>query len=318
MNSFSIKSALAEIHRSPLYRHPSSYMWKNSLSINSQFCDAVVTSGYLTFEQMVNASCRYCLGATKSRGVIFWQIDREGRIHDGKVMWYGADCHRLKSKKPTWVSALLRLRNAGLRSEKGIVKSEKSKLPTFNMNPTDNTNFLPPAPCPSPLKQVSSHCFFGLHLLTDCTDHTDFLKRKNHSIKGYSKISAISFVSAGHSEIIALVESEKSAFILSELYPEYIWLASGGLGEAQPNKFRPLRGHRVILFPDTDPEGIAYKRWYDAAQLVMHQPFWEESPPIRVSPLLEMHATEEQKQRKIDLVDFLFPNVNPNCNGYGL
>ena len=254
MKSFSVKAALAEIHRSPLYRHPSSYMWKNSLSINSQFCDAVVASGYLTFEQMVNASCRYCLGATKSRGVIFWQIDREGRIHDGKVMWYGADCHRLKSKKPTWVSALLRQRHAALTSQLSTIHS------------------------------TSSHCFFGTHLLT----------------------SSLSPVTSP----IAIVESEKSAFILSELYPEYIWLASGGLGEVQPDKFRPLRGHRVILFPDTDSDSIAYKRWYDAAQLVMHQPFWEESPPIRVSPILEMHATEEQKRRKIDLVDFLFPNVN--------
>ncbi len=276
MLTFSIKSALEALHHSPLYRHPSSFMWKNSLSINSQFCDAVVASGYLTFEQMVNASCRYCLGATKSRGVIFWQIDCEGRIHDGKAMWYGADCHRLKSKKPTWVSALLRQRNAGLRSEKGTVKSEN---------------------CPSPLNsklstlnQTSSHCFFGLHLLTEKEDL--FSPAEMREMK--------------ESHAVCLVEAEKSAFILSELYPEYIWLASGGLGEVQPDKFRPLRGHRVIMFPDTDPDGIAYKRWYDAAQFVMQQPFWENSPPIYVSSLLEIHATPEQKQRKIDLVDFLF------------
>ena len=113
------------------------------------------------------------------------------------------------------------------------------------------------------------------------------------------------------SHAVCLVEAEKSAFILSELYPEYIWLASGGLGEVQPDKFRPLRGYRVIMFPDTDPDGIAYKRWYDAVQFVMQQPFWENSPPIYVSSLLEIHATPEQKQRKIDLVDFLFPNLNP-------
>jgi hypothetical protein len=74
----------------------------------------------------------------------------------------------------------------------------------------------------------------------------------------------------------------------------------------QAEKFRPLRGHKVILFPDTDPEGKAFKRWSDAANFVMQQPFWEDSPPIRVSPLLETHATPEQKQAKIDLIDFLF------------
>jgi len=38
----------------------------------------------------------------------------------------------------------------------------------------------------------------------------------------------------------------------------------------------------------------------------MQQPFWEGSPPIRVSPILEQKATPEQKQRKIDIVDMLF------------
>jgi hypothetical protein len=105
---------------------------------------------------------------------------------------------------------------------------------------------------------------------------------------------------------ICVVEAEKSAVILSARYPEYVWLAAGGLGEVQTDKFRALRGRKVVMFPDTDPDGIAYRRWYEAAQLVMQQPFWEDSPPIYVSPLLEQQATAEQKQRKIDLVDFLF------------
>ena len=105
---------------------------------------------------------------------------------------------------------------------------------------------------------------------------------------------------------VCVVEAEKTAFILSELYPQYVWLAAGGLGEVQVDKFRPLRGHKVIMFPDTDPEGMAYRRWYEAAQMVMQQPFWEDSPPIRVSTILEQHASAEQKARKIDLVDFLF------------
>lgn len=268
MQLFSFKAALAAIHRFPLYRHPSSYMWKNSLSINSQFCDALVAAGFLTFEQMVDAACRYCLGATKSRGVIFWQIDHEGRIHDGKIMWYGSDCHRLKSKKPCWVSYLLRRRNEKVSSKLSALHSQ---LYTLN----------------STLPHISSHCFFGTHLLT-------------------SSLSALYSTPSTLDQTIAIVEAEKTALILSELYPDYIWLAAGGLGEVQPDKFRPLRGYRVILFPDTDPDGVAYKRWYDAAQFVMQQSFWEESPPIRVSALLERHASEEQKMRKIDLVDFLF------------
>jgi len=38
----------------------------------------------------------YRLGATKTGGVIFWQIDTEGRLRTGKVMHYHPDGHRVK------------------------------------------------------------------------------------------------------------------------------------------------------------------------------------------------------------------------------
>lgn len=221
--------------------HPRS-MVNSSLSIQSQFCQAILNMGYLTFEQLLDAVLRYRLGASKSGGVIFWQVDQEGRIHDGKIMYYHPDCHRNKERPPTWVSYLLAKRHGQLG------------------------------------QYSSTHCLFGLHQLLILN----------------SKFS------------IGIVEAEKTAVILSGHYPQYIWLATGGLGELQVNKFRPLRGRKVVLFPDTDPEAKTFARWYDIAQQVMAEPFWEDSPPIRVSPVLELHATEEQKQRKIDLVDFVF------------
>ena len=241
----SMKEMLAQVRALPLYTHQSAYLWQMCLSVGNQFCDAVVRAGYLSYEQMFSAACRYCIGASKRGGVIFWQIDHEGRVHDGKVMYYLPDCHRNKDKSahPTWVSALLAKRNG---------------------NP----------------KGTSSHCLFGLHQLT-----SDIIHQPSN---------------------IAIVEAEKTAFVLSELYPEYIWLASGGLSEVQPEKFRPLRGHRVVMFPDTDPDGIAFRCWNNAAREVMRSVFWEDSPPIRVSPLLELKATAAQKHRKIDILDFLF------------
>lgn len=233
-------------------RHPTEMLWRRCLSIGSTFCESVVDAGLLSWEQMVSSACRYCLGATKNRGVIYWQIDQEGRMHDGKVMYYGPDCHRLKDCNPTWISALLAIREH---------------------RPKD--------------AYTTSHCFFGLHLLMDdgrwLMDDGRWLM----------------------CDVVAVVEAEKSAVILSEIYPQYIWLAAGGLGEVQADKFRPLRGHRVVLFPDTDPDGKAFDHWFKAAEEVMQSPFWEESPPIRVSAFLEQHASEDQKRRKIDLVDFL-------------
>ncbi len=218
-------------------------IWRKSLTINSSFCRALVQSGYLSWQQMVDAVCRYRLGGTRSGRVIFWQIDNDERICDGKVMSYGPDCHRRKEKEytPTWVSALLTKRHGG-KQESDMVR----------------------------------HCLFGLHLLKD----RDL-------------------------QPVAVVEAEKTAVILSAYYPQYVWLATGGLFEVQPEKFRPLKGRKVILFPDADPDGKAYAYWYEAAQLVMAQPYWEDSPPIRVSALLEQHATPEQKRRKIDLVEFI-------------
>lgn len=249
MKIYSFQTAWEELQRTPLERHLTARLWRQCLSINSEFCDAVVKSGLLTWEQMLHAACRYCLGATRQRGVIFWQIDREGCVHDGKVMYYREDCHRDKARHPTWVSTLLGRRYRWADTE----------------------------------RMTTRHCWFGCHLLKE------EVRTKNLELRAE----------------VAVVESEKSAFIMSEWCPEFVWLATGGLGNVQPEMFRPLRGHRVTMFPDTDPDGTAFRRWYEATQRVMQQPFWEGSPPIRVSPLLEQKATEEEKIQKIDLVDFL-------------
>jgi len=216
-------------------------MWARRLSSKSCFCRAVVESGYLTRRQMVHAALRYRLGRSKDDAVIYWQIDQLGQTHDGKLMWYDADCHRLKNRNASWVSFLL-------KDHYGV---------------------------PQDVYQPS-HCFFGLHLLRHHEPTT-----------------------------VAIVEAEKSAVILSELYPQYIWLAAGGMGEVQTDKFLPLRRHKIILFPDTDPDQRAFTRWYDAAQKVMGSFFWPKDNIIRVSPFLEQHATPDQKRRKIDLVDFI-------------
>lgn len=220
--------------------------WAQRLSSKSSFCRAVVLSGLLTQRQIVHAALRYRLGRSKDDAVIYWQIDQLGVTHDGKLMWYGPDCHRLKNRTATWVMYLLK---------------KHYGVPQDTFQPT--------------------HCFFGLHLLHNQSPTT-----------------------------VCIVEAEKSAVILSELYPRYIWLAAGGMGEVQVNKFFPLRHYRVVLFPDTDPDQRAYSRWCAAAQKAMSSFFWPRGNPIRVSSLLELRATEEQKQRKIDLVDYIVEQQN--------
>ena len=124
----------------------------------------------------------------------------------------------------------------------------------------------------------SAHCLFGTHLLGE--------ERK-----------------AGcEPQPCAVVEAEKTAVILSEHFPRYLWLAAGGLNELTHGKLFPLRRHRIILFPDTDEQCHAYTLWYRIAQEASRML----DQTVTVSPLLELRATPEQKRRKIDLVDFLF------------
>ena len=124
----------------------------------------------------------------------------------------------------------------------------------------------------------SYHCLFGTHLLSlaDGADNADK---------------------------VAVVEAEKTAVILSEHYPQYLWLAAGGLFELTAEKLFPLHHHRIVLFPDTDPDLTTYTRWYEVAQEARRL----YGCNITVSSLLERSATPEQKAAKIDLVDLLFP-----------
>ena len=264
------------LHIRELMPHP---LWTLRLSSKSCFCRAVVLTGMLTHRQMVRAAWRYRLGRSKDDAVIYWQIDQLGQVHDGKLMWYGPDCHRLKNRNASWVMFLLK---------------KHYGIPQTAFQPT--------------------HVFFGTHLLANTRSSFARLLPKgrknltnptNHSCNSGNLCSKNKSVFK-HRPVVCIVEAEKSAVILSELYPQYIWLAAGGMNEVQVNKFIPLQHYRVILCPDTDPEGRAYKTWYNAAQDVMRSFFWPKHNPIRVSPFLELHATEEQKSRKIDLVDYYF------------
>ena len=149
-----------------------------------------------------------------------------------------------------------------------------AELKRFYLSPDDELNeVIQPA-----------HSLFGLHLLQAAGQEG----------------------SAEHSEekrdkTVAVVESEKTAVICSELFPDYFWMATGGLSELSASKLLSLRGRKIILFPDTDPEGTAYRTWYQVA----HEAEWLLGHPVTVSPLLEQHATPTQKAAKIDLVDFL-------------
>ena len=118
------------------------------------------------------------------------------------------------------------------------------------------------------------HCLFGLHLVDG-------------------------------SKPICIVESEASAVILSELYPECVWLAYGVNSHLVIDMLAPLQGCALTIYPRTDPTMSNYVFFLDCVKPA------EQCYGIRmrIDNTLELHATEEQKQRCIDIVDFVLDSA---------
>jgi len=109
-------------------------------------------------------------------------------------------------------------------------------------------------------------CLFGLHLL-----NSDKTKR------------------------IAIVESEKTAIIASIAFPEFIWMATGGLGNLKYDIIKPLANRKVILFPDAG----CYDRWNDKVKDLPPNVFYS------ISELVEEKSTAEEKDEGWDIADYI-------------
>lgn len=99
-------------------------------------------------------------------------------------------------------------------------------------------------------------------------------------------------------KVVAVVEAEKTALICSGIYPEYVWLATGGRSQLSIDKMNVLAGRTVVMFPDTDTTGETYQYWKDKSE---NYTFCN----VLVSDVLEKYATKEEKERKIDIADWL-------------
>ena len=174
----------------------------------------------------------YRLGATRDGAVIFWQIDKNGKVRTGKVMQYNPeDGHRIKEQGAAinWIHSILK----------------KQKV--------------------LPEEWLLSQCLFGEHLLSLYPD-----------------------------KVVVLVESEKSAIIGSAIFPNYVWLATGGKSQMKEDKLRVLSGRTVLLFPDAD----GYTEWKQRAESMTYC-------KAIVSDLIEKHATPKQKADHIDIADWI-------------
>ena len=95
-------------------------------------------------------------------------------------------------------------------------------------------------------------------------------------------------------KVVVLVESEKSAIIGSAIFPDYVWLATGGKSQMKEDKLRVLSGRTVLLFPDAD----GYAEWKQRAESMTYC-------KAIVSDIIEKHATPKQKADHIDIADWI-------------
>ncbi len=175
----------------------------------------------------------YRLGATRDGSVIFWQIDRTGKVRTGKVMQYNPeDGHRIKGGQTSAVNWI-----------HSILKKQRVLAEDWQLSPM---------PFRGTLSENAS--------------------RQGGGLGGI----------------------QKSAVIGSAIFPDYVWLATGGKSQMREEKLRVLSGRTVLLFPDAD----AYAEWKQRAESMYFC-------KVVVSDIIERNATPKQKEAHIDIADWI-------------
>ncbi len=95
---------------------------------------------------------------------------------------------------------------------------------------------------------------------------------------------------------VAIVEAEKTAIIASLCFPEFVWLGSNSKTWLKVERLQRLGNRQIILYPDADGFELWQTIATDARRLGLD---------VKVSNLIENHATAEQKTNGYDLADYL-------------
>jgi hypothetical protein len=118
-----------------------------------------------------------------------------------------------------------------------------------------------------------NQCFFGEHLLNEFP-----------------------------SKRVAIVESEKTACLMSQIFTDFIWLATGGSNGAkwrEASVYKVLYGRDVVLFPDLGQ----FDKWNAQSKL-----FQSIGLRVECSDLLEIKTCNEDKKEGFDIADYAIAN----------
>jgi hypothetical protein len=107
-------------------------------------------------------------------------------------------------------------------------------------------------------------------------------------------------VNEDYQKTIAIVESEKTAIVMSIFLPKFIWLATGSKANFKFGLLKPLKKRNVIAFPDKGE----YNNWLQKSIELTSLGF-----KISVSEILE----KTNFQNGFDLADYYFEINNNSC-----
>lgn len=102
-----------------------------------------------------------------------------------------------------------------------------------------------------------------------------------HNLKNHKKNNAV-----------CIVESEKTAIIMSILYPDYLWLATGSKTNFKEKLLKPLKNYKVIVYPDKSE----YEDWNKKSEELNKKGY-----NFRCSKFLEDKVADEG----VDLADLI-------------
>ena len=98
-----------------------------------------------------------------------------------------------------------------------------------------------------------------------------------------------------------LIPGLLSAVVLSEVLPESIWMAYATTSHLVPDLFAPLEGQTVTIYPRTDPTLSTFLFFEELADQTRRI----YDIDLSVDTTLEDKATDDQKERCIDILDFI-------------
>lgn len=229
---------------------------------------------FMTIEQMTLIGENYALGATKTKEVIFWQIDTQGKVRTGKIMQYNPSTGKR------------------IKHENGAIDWIHNKLKYDGTLP-QNFN----------LKQ----CFFGEHLLKIYPDYDiAIVESEKTAIIASAIMPNISWLAAGNLNGLSVEKCSVLAGRNVILYPD---LGAFEKWNEKASEIRRSCNCRItvskLLEKIATPE--AKEKGFDIADYLINQHCSKQQQPIqnhkRFSP--DLQSMTEENPALLILIDRL-------------